>query len=256
VKILLTNNKNKMDKLKTFKYVDSKDFELQENYQKYIKESEKNTLRFKEYSAVTNLDENHISIIVKSDNKTIYNHAFKTNSKSFNPKIKAENIYAKLNDEYATSYHVISVFITVNNIIHPFKYIISIDNPADKIQQIVHKVMFSGSPNPSIKKLKGNKNFLDFTITKGHNIICRRFVYIPNTITDFTNAFNLLNEGFNVNQVGQYYHNIEINFNVSNELNNVNFIQKFNKEFNSDERIIDVKENIRIMMKSFKHENN
>lgn len=227
---------------------------LNEMYRTYIEEKPKELLRFEEFSVVNSIDDNHISVIVKTGNKAIYNHVFKTNAKNNNPEQMAADIYEKLNDEFARSYHIITVFITINKAIFPFKFVTSIDNPAFKIEEAVKKAMFVSKPKQSHNKLKEDQNFLDFKITKGDIIICRRFIYIPNNITDFTKAYETIKEGFTAGGIGTFKHKVKVSFDVSNDITGEELTQEFTHTFFSNDRLIKVKEYITEMTKSFKNE--
>lgn len=227
---------------------------LKVKYRNYARKATKDYLAFGEFKAVNNLEDGKISVIVKSDDITITDRVLRENPKSYTPEQIANDIYEKLNNERASEYHVISVFISIDKIIFPFKFLTKVDKPENKINEAINRVMFVYKPKVNENKLKQNKNFLDFSITKGENTICRRFSYIDDTITDFTEAYEILEKHFEVTENGRYNHDIIITFNVTNDINDVDYSQEFQKEFNSKFKIINVKNGIKEMLKSFKND--
>lgn len=225
---------------------------IKQKYRNYTRKATKDYLGFGEFRAINKMNDGDVSVIVKSDDITISDRVFKTNPKNNTPEQIANDIYEKLNNENASEFHVISVFISIGKIIHPFKFITSVDKPENKIKDIINRVMFVCKPRVNEKKLSENKNFLDFSIVKGENTICRRFAYIDASIEDFTEAYDMLDKHFKVYDNGKYNHDIKVVFNVTNELNGVDITQEFSKEFNSGYKIINVKDGIKEMLKTFK----
>ena len=58
---------------------------------------------------------------------------------------------------------------------------------------------------------------MDFKITKGKSIICRRFIYVPNNITDFSKAYETIKQGFTADGIGTFKHKVKVSFDVSND---------------------------------------
>ena len=227
---------------------------LIQKYRRYVQEPQKGFLNFKEFKNVNRIGGGW-NIIVKSDDQTICSRVFKTNPKNCTQTEIANDIYEKLNNEQAKEYHVISVFITKDKVIMPYKFVTRVDKPEEKINEIINRVMFVYKPNPKTKNLEKNQNFLNFSITKGENTICRRFAYVDDSISDFTEAFELLDKHFKEDEYGKYHHDIKISYNITNELTDVDETQEFTKDFYSNDRIINVKEGLREMLKSFKPKN-
>lgn len=225
---------------------------IKQKYRNYTRKATKDYLGFGEFKEVNKRNDGDIGVIVKSDDYTIADRVFKTNPKNNTPEQIANDIYEKLNNESASGFHVVSVFITVGKIIHPFKFLINVDKPENKIKDVINRVMFVCKPKVNEKKLSEDKNFLDFSIMKGNNTICRRFAYVDAEITDFTEAFNMLDSHFKEYENGRYNHDITVSFNVTNEVTGVDISQEFTKQFNSGYKIINVKDGIREMLKTFK----
>ena len=114
--------------------------------------------------------------------------------------------------------------------------------------------MFVFKPKVKSNKLKQNKNFLDFSINKGENTICRRFSYIDDSITNFDDAYDIIDKHFNVDDKGKYNHDVTVKFTITNDVTGIEITKEYTKHFNSKVKLLNVKNGIKEMMQLLKND--